>query len=380
MPYTKEQLVSSQYFQDILSANRRAFDNQVEREFAAMKVSGSSVNSTPTLRNSDGSVILFEDPDFGGGLNRPNQFVEVQQTRPIMKKNMIDSALNRDIEELGISADQGKGLSVSEFFSEYERLRDDIKGSGLLDSHQYLVEVSRTYLSAEEDSELVQLKDDMVSQISALEDAQDSVKDLANQLQNEIIATQNARITLEGGTPPTTPATADDTTLYNAYITENEGDYANEIRSYTFDEWVYFAKPKAGKGWDKLRATHQPASDWPDVVNIEFVSGNPNRSNYRFSTSAKGDDSLSYRWYWKPIGQAQAHQITQEDTGWENWEEKTISLLDPALDVHDGILTCRIMDRSGKYFTSPIEIRTDVVTQGSSRSRYDEYQRDQYDP
>ena len=241
MPYTKEQLVSSQYFQDILSANRRAFDNQVEKEFAAMKVSGSSVNSTPTLRNSDGSVILFEDPDFGGGLNRPNQFVEVQQTRPIMKKNMIDSALNRDIEELGISADQGKGLSVSDFFSEYERLRDDIKGSGLLDSHQYLVEVSRTYLSAEEDSELVQLKDDMVSQISALEDAQDSVKDLANQLQNEIIATQNARITLEGGTPPTTPATADDTTLYNAYITENEGDYANEIRSYTFDEWVYFA-------------------------------------------------------------------------------------------------------------------------------------------
>jgi hypothetical protein len=87
MPYTKEQLVSSQHFQDILSANRRMFDEQVEREFAAMKVSGSSANSTPTLRNSDNSVILFEDPDFGGGLNRPNQFVEVQQTRPIMKKN-----------------------------------------------------------------------------------------------------------------------------------------------------------------------------------------------------------------------------------------------------------------------------------------------------
>ena len=71
MPYTKEQLVSSEHFQDILSANRRMFDEQVEREFTAMKVSGSSANSTPTLRNSDNSVILFEDPDFGGGLNRP---------------------------------------------------------------------------------------------------------------------------------------------------------------------------------------------------------------------------------------------------------------------------------------------------------------------
>ena len=373
MPYTKEQLVSSEHFQDILSANRRMFDEQVEREFTAMKVSGSSANSTPTLRNSDNSVILFEDPDFGGGLNRPNQFVEVQQTRPIMKKNMIDSTLNRDIEELGHSADQGKGLSVSEFFSEYERLREDIKGSGLIDSHQYLVEVSRTYLSGEEDSELVQLKDDLVSQISALEDAQDSIKELGEQLQNEIIATQNARIALEGGTPLTAPATADDATLYNAYIAKNESDYANEIRSYTYEEWVYFSKPKAGKGWDKLHATHQPASDWPDVVNIEFISGYPNRANYEFRTAAKGDDSLSYRWYWKPIGQAQAHQITEEDPGWENWEENTVTLLRPALDIHDGILTCRIMDRSGKYFTSPIEIRTEVPSQGSSRSRYDEY-------
>ena len=378
MPYTKEQLVSSEHFQDILSANRRMFDEQVEREFTAMKVSGSSANSTPTLRNSDNSVILFEDPDLGGGLNRPNQFVEVQQTRPIMKKNMIDSTMNRDIEELGHSADQGMGLSVPDFFSEYERLRDDIKGSGLIDSHQYIVEVSRTYLSGEEDSELVQLKDDLVSQISALEDAQDSIKELGEQLQNEIIATQNARIALEGGTPLAGPATADDTTRYNAYVTGNESDYANEVRSYTFDEWVYFAKPEAGKGWDKLRATHQPAGDWPEVVNIEFVSGYPNRSNYEFRTAAKGDDSLSYRWYWKPIGQAQAHQITEEDVGWENWEEKTITLLDPVLDKHDGILTCRIMDRSGKYFTSPIEIRTDVVTQGSSQSRYDQY-KDQYD-
>ena len=378
MPYTKEQLVSSEHFQDILSANRRAFDEQVEKEFTAMKVSGSSVNSTPTLRNRDNSVILFEDPDLGGGLNRPNQFVEVQQTRPIMKKNMIDSTMNRDIVELGLSADQGLGLSVSDFFSEYERLRDDIKGSGLIDSHQYIVEVSRTYLSGEEDSELVQLKDDLVSQISALEDAQDSIQELGVQLQSEIIATQNARIVLEGGTPSAGPATADDTTLYNAYVAENESDYANEVRSYTFDEWVYFAKPKAGKGWDKLRATHQPAGDWPEVVNIEFVSGYPNRSNYEFRTAAKGDDSLSYRWYWKPIGQAQAHQITEEDVGWENWEEKTITLLDPVLDKHDGILTCRIMDRSGKYFTSPIEIRTDVVTQGNSQSSYDEY-KDQYD-
>jgi len=46
------------------------------------------------------------------------------------------------------------------------------------------------------------------------------------------------------------------------------------------------------------------------------------------------------------------------------------------LDKHDGILTCRIMDRSGKYFTSPIEIRTEVPSQGSSRSRYDEYKRE----
>jgi len=36
------------------------------------------------------------------------------------------------------------------------------------------------------------------------------------------------------------------------------------------------------------------------------------------------------------------------------------------------------MDRSGKYFTSPIEIRTEVVSLGNSQSSYDEY-KDQYD-
>ena len=78
--------------------------------------------------------------------------------------------------------------------------------------------------------ELSQLKDDLISQIAGLEEAQDSVQQLGVQLQNEIIATQNARIVAEGGTPSTTPATADDTALYNAYVAGNESDYANEIR------------------------------------------------------------------------------------------------------------------------------------------------------
>ena len=378
MPYTKEQLVDNPYFQDILSANRRAFDEQVEKEFTAMKVSGSSANSTPTLRNSDNSVVLFEDPDLGGGLNRPNQFVEVKQSRPVMKRHMVDSALNRNIEELGITADQGKGLSVSEFFQEYERLRDDIKGSGVIDSHQYLIEVSRTYVSEEEDSELSQLKDDLISQIAGLEEAQDSVQQLGVQLQNEIIATQNARIVAEGGTPSTTPATADDTALYNAYVAGNESDYANEIRSYTFDEWVYFDKPAAGKGWETLRITHDAANDYPDVVEISFRGGSyPNKRHLPFRVFAKGDDSLSYQWYWKPLGTPTAHEINEEDIGWERWDEKTIILDDPTMNYHDGVLTCRVKDRSGQLFSLPVEIRTTGEVSRGGRSYTDA--RDDYD-
>ena len=374
MPYTKEQLVNNPHFQDILSANRRAFDEQVEKEFTAMKASGSSVNSTPTLRNSDGSVVLFEDPDFGGGLNRPNQFVEVKQSRPVMKRHMVDSALNRNIEELGITADQGKGLSVPEFFQEYERLRDDIKGSGIIDSHQYLIEVSRTGLWSIDLYD--KLKDDLITQIAGLEEAQDSVQQLGVQLQNEIIATQNARIVAEGGTPPTTPATADDTALYNAYVAGNQSDYANEVRSYTFDEWVYFDKPEAGKGWDVLRITHDAANDYPDVVEIAFRGGSyPNKRHLPFRIFAKGDDSLSYQWYWKPLGTPTAHEINEEDIGWERWNEKTIILEDPTMNYHDGVLTCRVKDRSGQLFSLPIEIRTtsEVGRGGRSSSERDDY-------
>ena len=69
MPYTKEELDSNEHYQDIISANRRAYDEQVESEFAAMRATGSRANSTPTLRNEDGSIILYEDPDDGSGLD-----------------------------------------------------------------------------------------------------------------------------------------------------------------------------------------------------------------------------------------------------------------------------------------------------------------------
>ena len=381
MPYTKEQLVSSEHFQDILSANRRMFDEQVEREFAAMKISGSSANSTPTLRNSDNSVILFEDPDFGGGLNRPNQFVEVQQTRPIMKKNMIDSTMNRDIEELGIKVDQGKGLSVSEFFGEYDRLRDDIKTSGLVDSHQYLVEVSRTYLPEEEDSELVQLKDDLVTQIAGLEEAQDAVQELGVQLQNQIIASQAAQAAAEaaaaggtgGGTGDGTgdgsgdgSADPSEVELYNAYVAKNESDYDYDIRSYTFDEWIYFDTPSAGNGWDKLRITNEPISYHPDVIEIEYASDGSGTVGYdqelpiTFRVTAKGDDSLSYQWMFKESGASNPVEITS--TTWSGRKSRTLKLNDPSMHEHVGVLTCKVSDRSGQLFTLPIELTAEYDT------------------
>ena len=146
MPYTKEELDSNEYYQDIISANRRAYDEQVEREFVAMRATGSRANSTPTLRNEDGSIILYEDPDEGGGLNRPNQYVEVEMKQPTIRKKLLDSVVDRAITELSVNIDEGGGLSVEEFFTEYDRLKDDISPTGAVLSHSYLLEVSKTYV------------------------------------------------------------------------------------------------------------------------------------------------------------------------------------------------------------------------------------------
>ena len=375
MPYTKEELDSNEHYQDIISANRRAYDEQVEREFAAMRATGSRANSTPTLRNEDGSIILYEDPDDGSGLDRPNQYVDVEMKQPTIRKKLLDSVVDRTIKELSINIDEGGGLSIEELFAEYDRLKDDISPTGTLLSHSYLIEVSRTYVPGE-DPEIVALKEALANQIMQLQDAQAALQDVQQQLQAELA---NAQAAAAGGTTTTTttvPPT--DQEVYTTYVTEMEG-FASTKRPYIYDEWVQFDKPVAPAGWDKLMITEHPSDMIEDPYVHTFSSNRSDSISDIIRIEAQGDDSLTYKWYWKspeshafelfmqlPEQYEQMALADGENAGLDigetaidsthHSETLTFTVLD-RITMGNFYVKCKISDRSGEAWSDTIEFR-----------------------
>jgi hypothetical protein len=386
MPYTKEELDSNEHYQDIISANRRSYDEQVEREFVAMRATGSRANSTPTLRNEDGSIILYEDPDDGSGLNRPNQFVAVEATQPAIRKKLLNSVVDRTITELSVNIDEGSGLSIEELFAEYDRLKDDISPTGTLLSHSYLIEVSRTYVSGE-DPEIVALKEALATQIMQLQDAQTALQEVQQQLQAEL-ANAQAAATVGTTTTTTTTVPATDQEAYTTYVTEMEG-YANTKRPYTYDEWVQFDKPAASAGWDKLLIIDHPHEMIDDPYTHTF-SSTRDKIHEIIRVAAQGDDSLTYLWHWKASGEQGDYQIFTPIS--EQYEQMALSDGENAgLDLDgasiidathhrsgfgfmllDGItmenfyVKCKVSDRSGEAWSDTVEFRITPSAQATS--------------
>ena len=377
MPYTKEELDSNEHYQDIISANRRAYDEQVEREFVAMRATGSRANSTPTLRNEDGSIILYEDPDDGSGLDRPNQYVDVEMKQPTIRKKLLDSVVDRAITELSVNIDEGGGLSVEEFFTEYDRLKDDISPTGAVLSHSYLLEVSKTYVPGE-DPEIAALKEALADQILQLQNAQTALQEVQQQLQAELA---NVQAAAAGGTTTTTTTTVPptDQELYTTYVTEM-GSFASTKRPYTYDEWVQFDKPIASStgGWDKLMIITHP-SDMIEDPFIHTFSSTSDSINDIVRIEAQGDDSLTYKWYWKSPESHAFELFMQlpeqyEQMALADGENAGLDIGETAIDSthHSEALTftaldritmsnfyvkCKISDRSGEAWSDTIEFR-----------------------
>ena len=66
MPYTKKQIKSKESYQNILDADKNELKKFFEDEDLKANISGSTPNAIRTLRNSEGMILSYEDPDNPG--------------------------------------------------------------------------------------------------------------------------------------------------------------------------------------------------------------------------------------------------------------------------------------------------------------------------
>ena len=106
-----------------------------------------------TIRDLMGRMVLFEDESTGMNLQTPNQSVKIALDGFYYDQLAIDKIIDNNIEELLPPLPEIPNIPsiperIIEFFGQYEELRDYITGS-LADTemdHQYLVDISKTYL------------------------------------------------------------------------------------------------------------------------------------------------------------------------------------------------------------------------------------------
>lgn len=66
MPYTKKQIESKESYQNIIDADKNELKRFFEEEDLKATISGSTMDAIKTLRDSNGMLLSYEDPDNPG--------------------------------------------------------------------------------------------------------------------------------------------------------------------------------------------------------------------------------------------------------------------------------------------------------------------------
>ena len=111
MPYTKEELLTNEFWQNLHEQDRVDYLDKLghaellqdAREIIDINLGILPVSSSQPLRNDVGTFLAFEDPDSEEHLsyNRPDQYITIDKKSPLYYKgNLWDQVLDREFEEL----------------------------------------------------------------------------------------------------------------------------------------------------------------------------------------------------------------------------------------------------------------------------------------
>ena len=341
MPYTKEQLKNNEHYERVIEAARReqvATFVKEERDFVA---SGSNAAATQTLRMKTGEFVSIPE-------------IEDDATQKVVIPNKTyyvtddaDKFVDKEIKEL-LNNNPVTTLTVSEFFEEYEKLRDVIASEGSRDSHRYIVETSKTYINTDDDE----------------------VQKLKQRLQDEI----DRLLSIQTNLQETIQEAADDAAVdakYEEYKAEMLR-YPNTTVAYTRAEWDDKGGPVASEtnGHPKLRfeqhalGNHKGKTDLKQHVKVTYY-GRGRKKNRKlrrgngpvvFSVKALGDPTMTYEWQDAETGTSlQFHSKADKFRGIDT----TILSVEQAGRYKNGfgpVLRCKIKDASGEILSQNCEI------------------------
>jgi len=342
MPYTKDQLKNNQYYDDVVTAARREQIAQFTKEERDFEASGSNAAAGKTLRMKTGELVSIPEIQ-----NHPAQKVVVPNKTYTATKD-ADKFLDKDIKEL-LNNNPVKVLTISEFFTEYNKIASVIPLEGSADSHRYLYEQSLLRIGGTD--AFADLKAQLEQEIANLKALQEEL--------NEIIAAEAEEAAQDAA--------------YIEYKSNIEGRYPNTTVPYTREEWDDKGQPVASEmdGHQKLRFIRHPLGNWsgrPHTKNHVKVTyyGYSNRGGKAklrsgnapvvFSVEAVGDPTMKYEWLDAGTGASvkfheKSNMIKGADTATITVEQG--SRYKSALRLK---LQCKITDASGEKISHKCEV------------------------
>lgn len=341
MPYTKAQLKNNEHYEKAIEAARREQVTTFTKDERAYAASGSNAAAGKTLRMKTGEFVSIPEIE-----NDPSQKVVIPNKTYYVTDD-ADKFIDKEIKEL-LNNNPVTTLTVSEFFEEYEKLRDVISTEGDRDSHRYIVDTSKTYINTEDDE----------------------VAKLRKRLQDEI----DRLLSIQTKLQETIQEAADDAAVdakYEEYKAEMLR-YPNTTVAYTRAEWDDKGGPVASEtnGHSKLRfeqhalGNHKGKTELKQHVYVTYY-GYFKRKDKKlrkgngpvvFSVKALGDPTMTYEWQDAETGASlQFHSKADRFRGIDT----SILTVEQAGKYGSGfgpVLRCKIKDASGEILSQNCEI------------------------
>ena len=102
MPYTQEELQQNEYYQNLITREEQAYEEHRELYRTAFLDNGGENDGSLLVRDSDGTILLFENPVSGELYEDETtsylKTLDVEQYK--INETILDEVITRDITEL----------------------------------------------------------------------------------------------------------------------------------------------------------------------------------------------------------------------------------------------------------------------------------------
>ena len=340
MPLKYQDVVNNPEYKDKLNKLNQKRIDRLQSEYDKFALTGSRDSGDKTLRTTNGTVLSLDTDLDIFGVDSVDQIVPVKLEKQSVNTDKVAELIDTEFSEL--IGTPSLGLTIQEFFNEYERLKTSIDAEGSINSHRYLVEESVKFIGGQD--ELDRIRQKLERELQELE---------------ELIAAQ-AEVEAEWATYLADMLNFSDTTRpYDRATWESKGrpvasiDAGEQSLRFTKNE-PYVVAPTKFKGRVGEVKLPYRVSNRFQRRGQGTLSG-PNKP-IQIKVDAAGDSNIRYRWFVnnEEVSNGDRFQGTDTDTILFNPEYRR-------KDMDKRTFKCIISDSSGQgeLSSGPIVVKAD---------------------